>query len=95
MSVTEKASGMNRTNRMRFILSKIQKYQKRGVLDEKYSYDLGSACSDIFNDSEWCEKCIHEDFGYCGLRHSVESDVFLASRFCFPSAIELLIEELK
>jgi hypothetical protein len=95
MNIVKKASGMNRTNRIRFILSKVQKYQLSGQLDEKYSHQLGVACSDIFNDSEWCAKCIHDDFGYCGLRDSAEPDVLVASRFCFPSIIELFTKELR
>lgn len=83
---------MNKQNSIRHALSMLRKYKRHSsMLLYSKSNDAFFEIQDFPN---FCLKCQHEDFGYCGLRNKEMSPDEMFYRFCADSMIKSLEELL-
>ena len=80
---------MTRINAYRQLISKLKKALNNNdpnlyLLDRVQSYVQDN----------YCDKCVNEDFGYCGLRRSPLSREIIALKYCMPAAIKYLETKL-
>lgn len=75
---------MTEGNALRHYLAKGKKALKSNNYDRMRK--LQSEASGIIDGCP-CYKCPHDDFGYCGLRHSDISEEEIFVKYCFPSVV--------
>jgi len=87
---------MNKKNAMNHVISKLKKFKANPIKDGKKYIEIGEKFYSIPSDYNiyYCDKCIHEDFGYCGLRNSKLNNEDIFIRFCCDAMIAILTEEL-
>lgn len=88
---------MTSQNALRHFVIKGRKALKTGDYEKMHEVWKESlnvlAMSDI--NPDLCHYCLEDDFGYCGLRKDniLEKDKFV--RYCFPSYLKAMEEEVK
>ena len=88
---------MNKKNAINHAFSKLNKFKLNPKKDGKAFNIVVNKFHNIPSDYEiyYCNKCNHEDFGYCGLRRSDLSDEDIFIKFCCNAMIEILKYELR
>lgn len=83
---------MTEQNALRHYISKAYKVRKRQKFEEMYSlWHEAAGCIEIY----YCDKCEHDDFGYCGLRHIGISEEEKFKKYCFNGFVKYMENELK
>ena len=83
---------MTEQNALRHYISKAYKVRKRQKFEEMYSlWHEAAGCMEIY----YCYKCEHDDFGYCGLRHTNISEEDKFKKYCFNGFVKYMENELK
>ena len=85
---------MNRKNKINHVLSKLSKFNNSPIKDGIKYQVLGVLYDSIENRPDYCQGCINDDFGYCGLRNSNISDEEIFNKYCCSQMIETLKYEL-
>lgn len=83
---------MTEQNALRHYISKAHKVRKRQNFEEMYA--LYSEATKYIN-IDFCFKCMHDDLGYCGLRHKEITDAERFIKYCFDGFIRDMEHELK
>lgn len=82
---------MTEQNALRHYIAKGKRALRSGDYDRMRKI-WSEACGIL--DSSICYKCRHDDFGYCGLRHSDMGEEEIFVRYCFPSVLASWENEL-